>query len=186
MRLRKHVGGFALFSIILASAVVINNFFAGPPGELDTVGPVPAAPEPPPVAPTETALVTYDVRLVSLDFINGKSYTTLVLKREAGRPAPDMIEVVTDFYVPDDKQRSGSSTGTRLYAPFDAGNLIEVTAAADCDWCSLTDVPKAGYFADVHVRSLQAGKVYVESLKPSPVVPSGVPVVVQAKREPRR
>ncbi|HEY0379034.1 MAG TPA: hypothetical protein VGC87_19115 [Pyrinomonadaceae bacterium] len=183
MNPRKHLAGFTIFSIILGTAILINYYLTLPAATIP-----PVSLEPPAVDEVEvTQPINSTVRLVSLDFINGKSYTTLVLnKPEAGGPVPEIVEVTTVFYVPDGKNGPSRLTRTRILRPFDAGGQVEVTAAADCGWCSSAYVPKAGYFAYVYVRGLRAGRTYLPDLKPETVVKTEVPVVVQAPPRPVR
>ncbi|HKQ52971.1 MAG TPA: hypothetical protein VJT74_11415 [Pyrinomonadaceae bacterium] len=176
MRLEKHIHGFVVFVIILTGIICIYEYFKGPfpPKDARALS-VTYAAQP----------VDYDVRLVSLDFINGKSYTTLALKLRPGWPAPEKLMVSTRFYLPEADDRAWTSTvGVKIQREPAEGERFEVTVESECDWCARPDTPKAGYFADVYVTDQYEGKPLTESY--GAPVEAAVPVVVQAERQQRR
>jgi hypothetical protein len=175
MRSEKHVHGFVVFVTILTGIIFVYEYFRGPFPSRDARAESATYAEP---------AVDYDVRLVSLDFINGKSYTTLSLKLRPGRDAPEKLLVNTYFYVPGETGERGWTSLTEIQSPFAEGRRVEVVATATCDWCARQGTPKAGYFADVYVSTRYGGGNLPETFGP-PVV-AAVPVVVQAERERRR
>jgi hypothetical protein len=190
MNLRKHLAGLALFSAILGTAIFINYYLTLPdptipPVQVFTPGLKVSAEDRP-------QLIDYDykVRQVSLDFINGESYATLTFKHEAGDPAPDWLWVTTIFLSPESEPAKIWVTKTQIHNPFGAGaglNLpgtYEVTATAPCPWCDLPGRPAGGYFARVYVSADINQFPSAETLDPD--IRAAVPVLVQAKREPRR
>lgn len=178
MRLNKHIYGFVVFVIILTSIACIYEYFHWP-----VSGKAARA-----VSVTyEAQPVDYDVRLVSLDFINGKSYTTLALRLRPGQPAPEKLLVKTHFYLPGraDNPAWTSTVGLRLVRERAEDAPFEVTVESDCDWCASSDAPRAGYFADVYVLAQYEGKSLPGSSFDTPVE-AAVPVVVQVERKQRR
>ena len=184
MNLRKHLAGFTIFSIILGTAIFINYYLTlpaptMPPVQVFTPEAVSAEDRIP-----LTNYVNYQVRLVSLDFINGKSYTTLALKLQPGQPAPEKLLVSTRFYLPDraDNPAWTSTVGVQLHRQPDEDGRIEVTATSECDWCASPDAPRAGYFAAVYVSAQYEGEPLPGPSGVNPVE-AAVPVVVQAERK---
>jgi hypothetical protein len=183
MRLQKHLQGFVVFLTILIGIICIYEYVNWPFGKVPRVE-VPASVTEP--VTYEASAVDYDVRLISLDFINGKVYTTLTLKLQPGRPAPDKLLVKTDFYVPNGADNPAWTSTADVQVPVAAGNQVEVTAVAECDWCAWPDTPKAGYFANVYVPAGYVRNAFVPNPLSSIPVEAAVPVVVQAERKPRR
>ena len=177
MRLEKHVHGLMVFVIILTCILAVYELFDRPLPRTDARAES---------VTVEAPAAEYDVRLVSLDFINGHSYTTLSLKLQPGQPAPEKLLVSTRFYVPGgaESQSWTSEVGVKINRPLEEGGRFEVTVASACDWCARSDTPKAGYFADVYVSDQYEGKPLTES--DGAPVEAAVPVVVQAERKPRR
>ncbi len=190
MRRQKQLYGFIVFMSILTSVVFIYDYINWPPWKSHRAKAPVSAPELPANPPSEAAdellPVNYDVRLVSLDFINGKSYTTLALKLPPGQPAPDKLLVKTRFYLPGraDNPAWTGVVGITRQSEW-SGDPVEVTVTSTCDWCARPDTPKAGYFADVYVSAQYEGKDYPPSSYVTPVE-TAVPVVVQAERKARR
>ena len=191
MRLEKHLQGFAVFITIFISTAFIHEYLSRAPfGKGRPVRETVTAP-----APDEPTSVTYGVtpvshtvRLVSLDFINGQSYTTLALQREAGRPAPERLWVTTVFVSPEFAPGRSWTTTTEIRRPFGAGNLAgrtEITAAASCSWCARSGAPAPGYFARVYVWA-EDGPHLLPPEAFDADIRTAVPVVVQARREARR
>jgi len=176
MRLNKHIYGFVVFVTILTSIASAYEYF-----RWTAPSRVVARAE---SVTYEAPAVDYDVRLVSLDFISGKSYTTLTLKLGPGQPVPEKLLVKTRFYVPGGAENQEWTSLVGISRPSAAGDRVEVTVATDCDWCDRPGTPKAGYFADVYVMALYEGKTLPGSFDAP--VEAAVPVVVQAERKPRR
>lgn len=191
MRLQKHLQGFVVFLTVLISIICIYEYLYGPLG----YGPFLRAPrvkEPVSVTepmPSDAPAVDYeaqqpldyDVRLVSLDFINGKSYTTLTLKLRPGQPAPEKLLVKTRFYVPGGAENQSWESTVGITRPTAEGGRVEVTAVSACYWCARSDAPKAGYFADVYVSAQYEGRTYPPDSFDIPFE-AMIPVVVQAGR----
>jgi hypothetical protein len=184
MRLPRHVVGFIVFIMILTCVEMINDFFSRPFGRAVRVKVAAPAPAVPPAAADEAPPVNYDVRLVSLDFINGKSYTTLVLKLRPGQPAPEKLLVTTRFYVPGGAENQSWSSPVGITRPSATGDRVEVTVTSACYWCDRPDTPRAGYFANVYVTAQYEGKDF--PLEPGPLVGATIPVMVQAERKAKR
>ena len=181
MRFQKHLQGFVVFVTILTCVIAVYEYINWPFGK------VPRAEAPASVLEPlndELPPLAYDVRLVSLDFINGKSYTTLVIKLQPGQPAPERLLVKTRFYVPGGEENQGWMSEVGITRPSAVGGRVEVTATSACDWCARPDTPRSGYFADVYVSAQYEGKTYPPSSFVTPVE-AAVPVVVQAERKPK-
>jgi hypothetical protein len=149
MNVRKHLAGFALFSLILGSAIFINYFLTLPDA---TIPPVPTQLL---IAEAmESPRFTYKVRQVSLDLANGTGYTTLRLRLRSGEPAPESIWVRTSYFSPD-IARSGWSSMVEIRQPFASGEEVEIVAADSWHWEVHPTHPtaKASYFAHVDVAS---------------------------------
>lgn len=181
MKLGKHFAGVALFFVIFASTVIVTNFLTAPIG---TVSPIKLNATPPGhIVDMTPQPINYKVRLVSLDFNNGKSYTTLILKREAGQPAPEKLWVRTLFFAPDHDASKGWSSLAEIRRPFSYGERVEITATGKCDWCEERDAPKAGYYAQVYVSTEYAGDLHTPAERASRNIMTAIPVVVQTKRK---
>ncbi len=176
MRLEKHIHGFVVFVIILTGIISVYEYFKGPfPSKAARAESVTYEAQP----------LDYDVRLVSLDFINGQTYTTLSLKLRPGQPAPEKILVKTRFYVPGGAENQEWTSLVGISRPSATGDRVEVTATSTCYWCDRPGTPKAGYFADVYVSAQYEGKTYPLDSFDIPFE-AMVPVVVQAERKTRR
>jgi hypothetical protein len=194
MNLRKHLAGLAIFSAILSTAIFINYYLTLPAASLP---PVPL--EPPSAEAVESYQpISLTVRLVSLDFINGKSYATLVFKRKPGQAAPERLWVTTVFMSSEANPERRWMTQAEIRDPFAPGNqgnlpgTYEVTAVASCRWCNLPDTPAAGYFANIYIAvgdhvSSELPEEYDDSaaVNDAKILPH-IPVLVQGRRGPRR
>ena len=173
MEFGKHLAGVALFFFIFSSTVIITRYLTSP---IDAVPPIKINVTQPAVI-GDASPVKYRVRMVSLDFISGKSYVTLLLKREDWQSMPEKIRVRALFFAPGRDSSPSWSTLGEIRRPFSHGDRVEITAKADCDWCKDSRIPKAGYFAQVHVST--DGEE--SQLAAEPVV-SPIPVVIQSER----
>lgn len=175
MNVRKHLAGFALFSFILGSAILINHLLTIPNV---TIPPV-LRPEATPVIVKEWQPVIYRVRQVSLDYRNKKSYTELSLYRQLHRPAPETVWVTTTYFSPDSTRAEDWTTITEIRHPFARGNGEEVVVAtANWELPPSLETPGAGYFARVHVSSEYQGNIYPPDYLHSSDIANAVPVVV--------
>jgi hypothetical protein len=175
MNLRKHIDGFAVFLIVLTSVVCINEY-------LTQGWKVPrarvAAPLPQATVDKQQP-VNFDVRQVSLDFIKGKSYTTLTLKREAGQFAPRKLWVTTFFFAQGDGTRGSWTSQVEIDRPFaNGGDQIELTATDECQWDAFSDTPRVAYFARVYVSTEDYDNSYRANGRLSHDITTAMPVVV--------
>lgn len=175
MRLEKHIHGFVVFVIIFTGIICVYEYSRWPSPSKEARAESVTYEEP---------AASYDVRLVSLDFISGKTYTTLVLKLRPGQPAPEKLIVNTRFYVPGGAENQSWSSPVGITRPSATGDRVEVTVTSTCYWCDRPDTPRAGYFANVYVTALYEGKTF--PLEPGPLVGAEIPVMVQAERKPER
>lgn len=190
MKLQKHLHGFAVFITILTLIVSVYEYIKGPFTKTPRV-PVaisvtePSTEVPPSVTPEASPeLISYDTKLVSLDFINRQAHTSLELRLGAGQPAPEKLWVTTFFFVPD-YPGQGWTTTREIRRPFANGDRFEYVASSTCDWCGDSDAPRAGYFARVYV-STEGGAASDLGSPSSREITTAVPVVVQAERKSRR
>jgi hypothetical protein len=174
MNPRKHIQGFAVFLIILSSAVFINEY-------LTQGWKVPKVRVLAPISKETTGRqqpFNFNVRQVSLDFINGKSHTTLTLKREAGQFAPEKLWVTTFFFSPEYPERGSWTSRREIRHPFADDDQVEVNATSDCESCVPFDTPKSGYFARVYVSTKDDDDSYPPDEQSSRDITTAVPVVV--------
>lgn len=153
MNIPKHVAGIALFTLIFSVSVFIAGLLTEPAMTMR----IPPVPIDAPLyrSPAAFQLVDYKVRLVSLDFINQKSYTTLTLKRDADGPAPERIWVYTYFSTPVvSLHRAWPSAPVEILEPFADGDEVSLTAAAACQWCTDPGVPRSDFYANVGVSTV--------------------------------
>jgi hypothetical protein len=174
MNARKHLAGFAVFSLILGSAILINHFLTIP---YATIAPV-LYPETARVTVREQQPVTYRVRQVSLDYVNQKSYTELSLFRQLGQPAPETIWVTTTYFSPDSTRAEDWTTVTEIRQPFARGNWGIFVATAEWELPPAVETPGAGYFARVYVSSESQGNFYPPDYQSKSDLAQAVPVVV--------
>jgi hypothetical protein len=97
VNLRKHAAGFALFSVIVGSAIFINAYL-----RLLTIKPDPVLiRETVPQAPLRASqTISFKVRQVSVDLVNKETYTELRLERQPGQDVPEHLWVTTVFFTP--------------------------------------------------------------------------------------
>lgn len=179
MNLSKHVAGIALFIFIVGSSVLIVSMVAAP---LQMIPPVQIK-EPLSVSRTGAKSVAYTVQLVSLDFINRESYTTLRLKRDTRLPAPDTLWVSTYFFVPEFTSHGWSSAPVEIQDPFAGGDEVSLTLTGACPLCADANAPRSGYYARVGVSTVSgiAAQSVAQADSKTPI-----PVLVQAERKSRR
>jgi hypothetical protein len=173
MNVRKHLAGLALFSVILGSAIFINHFLNAPNAT------IPSAPLQLPFSVTkgQSQPIGYDVKQVSLDFVNKKSYTVLTLKRQPGQPAPDKLRVTTFFFSPDYPGGIWTSKA-EIPQPFAQGDETNFVATAFCGLSFHSDTPRAGYFVRVYVSTEDADNSYPADAQFSRDIRTAFPVVV--------
>lgn len=148
MSFKKHVAGFALFTVILSSIILINNFLTHAKVK------VPSSHLRLPFSVREETPEQrgYTVRLVSLDFIHKQIYTALTLERQPGESGPQSLWVTTHFFSPDYPGRVWTSVA-EIRQPFARADRIEYVATAPCNFCASPDTPRAGYFARVKIST---------------------------------
>jgi hypothetical protein len=173
MNARKHLAGFALFSIILGSVIFINRFLTLPNAAIPPVPLRPLLVE----AMESSETINYKVQQVSLDFINATGYTTLSLKLRTGQPAPEIIWVTTYYFSPEIKGGGWSST-VQISQPFAKGDQVELVAADSYDWGKPRNGPRVGYFAHVKVSTGYDGDSYPPDVRFNRDITSAIPVVV--------
>jgi hypothetical protein len=182
MNIRKHLAGFALFSVILGSAIFINHFLAAPTASIAVV-PL-NAPALPVAKTAEPVSINYETRLVSLDFINKKSYTVLSFKREGGQSAPEKLWVITYFFSPARPTGKILTSTAEILKPFARGDKLEYVATSSCEWCETASFPReAGYFARVYVLADDPDTSYPPDIDFDADITTAVPVVIQAGRK---
>lgn len=153
MNIPKHVAGIALFTLIFSVSVFIANLLTEPAMTM-RIPPVPID-APPYNSRAAFQFVDYKVRLVSLDLINRKSYTTLTLKRDADGPAPERIWVYTYFFIPRvSLHRTWTSVPVEIREPFADGDEVSLTVAGACRWCVDLTGPTSEFYANVGVSTL--------------------------------
>ncbi|HYG80859.1 MAG TPA: hypothetical protein VD861_10745 [Pyrinomonadaceae bacterium] len=185
MRLPRHVAGFIVFFIILTCSEVISYYFTRRFKPAVRVKVATTATETPLDAAYDAPPVSHTVRLVSLDFINGKSYTTLTLQRDTSWPEPERLWVTTVFVSPESAPGRSWTTTTEVRNPFGTGNragITEITAEASCSWCARSGPPAPGYFARVYVWTEDGAHVPPPEAFDADIT-TAIPVVVQADRK---
>ena len=110
MNIPQHAAGISLFIFIAVVSIFIVSLMAAPlemipPVALDARTKVDKATD----ESAQVPHVRYRAQLVSLDFINRQSYTTLKLVRLPDGPVPDKLWVCTSFFVPEYPQKEWSS-----------------------------------------------------------------------------
>ena len=177
MNLRKHVAGFVIFSTIVGSAIFINAYLTAPIARVQPVWVSETVPQ----SPVESAQpINFRVRMVSLDFINKKSYTELKLERQKGQPAPKNLWITTVFFLPSSPTGKILTSTIQVRQPFARSDSLEFVAVSSCDWCESPGVLKDGYFARVYV-SIDYDNLYPLAFDED--ITTAIPVVVQAARE---
>jgi hypothetical protein len=173
MNVRKHLAGLALFSVILGSAIFINHFLNVPNVAIAS------APLQLPFSVTKekSRLIGYEVKQVSLDFVNKKSYTVLTLKHQPGQPAPEKLRVTTFFFSPDYPGGVWTSKA-EIPQPFAQSDETDLVATAFCGLSLHSDTPRAGYFARVYVSTADADNSYPPDAQFSRDIRTAFPVVV--------
>jgi hypothetical protein len=173
MNIRKHLAGFAIFCVILGSAIFINYFLTLPNA---TIPPVPLRP---PVAGIagSTEAVTYKVQQVTLNFINNTTHIALSFKLLPGQPVPEKLWVTT-FYFSPDSAMNGWSTTTEIPQPFGRGNQAEFVATDSSDFSVSSDEPRIAYFARVYVWAGYDDNSYPPGVQFDRDITQAEPVVV--------
>jgi hypothetical protein len=175
MNVRKHLAGLAIFSVILGSAIFINHFLTIPNVM------IPSAPSRQPFSDMKKGPqpIAYHVEQVSLDFLNNKSYTQLMLERQPGQPAPEKLWVTTYYFSPEAARGRGWTTTTEISQPFAQRDKIELITASSCDLYSSSATPVAGYFARVYVSTKYADESYPPDAQFNRDITTATPVVVR-------
>ncbi|HEX8476462.1 MAG TPA: hypothetical protein VF666_20860 [Pyrinomonadaceae bacterium] len=190
MNIMKKLAGIAVFLLALIAAIAVTRYYAPdqtPDVPADNLNAsVPNAPPAPPVAPpSHTATVStpvfHQVQLVTLDLANEQSHTTLVLERDASKPAPERVWVWTFFFVPGDGQ-GWASAPVEIRQPFTNGNRVTRTVTAECAPCGDLRAPKSGYYARVKVSSDHEEAARWSTAEMSRDIANASPVVVEAPR----
>jgi hypothetical protein len=185
MNFRKHLAGFAIFSVILGSAILINNFLTMP---VATIPPVLSQEAAPVIIkePQQQQPITYRVRQVSIDYMNKKSYTELSLEREPDQFMPEAIWVKTTYFLPDSTRTEDWTTLTKISEPFAKGDHAIVVAVSDWDFPPASNKDTPGLFARIYVSSESSdNNSYSPVVKFSPDIAVAVPVVLHWPDEKR-
>jgi hypothetical protein len=181
MNIPKHVAGIALFITIVLVSVFIAGIVSAP---LRMIPPVTVT------SPAQDGIdspdIGYSVQLVSLDFINRKSYATLTLRRDADdATAPGRLWVYTSFYVPELPYKSWSSTPVEIREPFAGGDVAKLTVTGTCAPCADATAPRAGYYARVGVSTVSGEDAIRRAEQMKTDIKNPFPVLVQVEQQPR-
>ncbi|MDX6696016.1 MAG: hypothetical protein QOF02_3619 [Blastocatellia bacterium] len=180
MNIQKHIAGLVLFIFIVSSSVYIYSLVAAP---LRMIPPIPLY-ELPTRRVNSSPPIDYQPRLVSLDFINEMSYTTLTVKRESNTPAPAMLWVNTSFFVPESPDELWTSGPVELRAPFGGGgNQASLTVVSRFPWRNSAGVRRAGFYALVTVSTVSADDALRRSEQAEATIETAVPVLVQVEQQ---
>lgn len=184
MNIPKHVAGMVLSVFIFVVSIFIVGILAAP---LQMIPPVPF------VAPSTRSVVvsqpvSYRVQLVSLDFINQTSYTTLMLTRERNSSAaPDKFWVSTSFFVPEQGDKRWSSGAVEISEPFaNGGSAASLTVSTAFPQSLDARAPRAGYYAHVAVSTVSGEDADRRAAEMESTIKTAVPVLVQVERKPVR
>jgi hypothetical protein len=175
MNVRQHLAGFAIFSVILGSAIFINHYLNIPTA---TIPPVPLAEAPSGRVKEHEPPVSFRVRQVSLDYNQLKSYTELRLFRRLDRPVPERVWVLTTFFSPDSVHAESWTTVEEIKQPFTSANGEAFVVISSRGLPPSPATPGAGYFARVEVSSQSEGTFYQPSHQINSDFTHAVPVVV--------
>lgn len=187
MNVPKHVAGIALFTLIVSISVFIAGLLTEPATTMRI----------PPVlldAPLNgshfrtvpvSQPISYKVQLVSLDFINHQSYTTLTLKRETDDPWPDKLWVNTSFFIPSAPRKNWYSDPVEINLPSASGNEMSLTVAVECPWTKTDYAPRSGYYARVSVSTVSSEAAIYSNEQMDKDIKTTIPVLVQVDRKTR-
>ena len=186
MNIVKRLAGVLTFITALGLAIAATRYLHVPFKTAVNVSRVATLSPPHTSTATDTGLVTqgitYQVKLVSLDFETRKSYTTLALRRETDRPAPEKLWLRTYFFVPGEAQASWSSETVEFHQPFKGDNAVTLTATGQCNWCGQSSAPGNGYYARVYLSTRSAGDVLRSGQQIDDDIKTAIPVLVQSGR----
>lgn len=185
----KKLAGLLAFAVALVGAIMLTNYYSRPSAPPPPQPPPPALPGMPPApppAPAEgpkgNAAVTFKPRLVTLDPAGGKGSVTLVLERDAARPAPASVWVWAYFFSSDAPGRYCAGEPVEVSRPFADGGRAEVTVEMNATGCPAPRGPSSTYYARVNVSTesafaarLAESRISYDITQASPVVlgPSG-------------
>lgn len=182
MNITKHAAGIALFTFIVGVSVFINSILNAP---TLTIPSVPLSAQPlRSVAVSEP--VSYEVQLVSLDFINQQSYTRLKLKRETNDAWPRKLWVYTSFFLPASPHKSWWTEPVEVSVHPTSGDEMSLTVASDCSWCAGSNfAPRSGYYALVSVSAVSAEAAILNNQQMNTDIETAIPVLVQVEPKAR-
>jgi hypothetical protein len=187
MNIPKHAAGILLFIFIAVISIWIVSIVAAPLEIIPTVAlHEPKAAYKPAEASEQVSQISYRVQLVSLDFINRESYTTLKLKRQPDGPAPGKLWVCTSFFVPEYPQKEWSSALVEINEPFAGGDEVSLTVTGACPSCADASAPRAGYYARVSLSTVQGDSACGPGERAQTDIKTAIPVLVQVGRNGRR
>lgn len=126
--------------------------------------------------------ISYQVKLVSLDFERRKSYTTLTLRKEADTPAPEKLWLQTYLFVLLDPQAGWASDPVEFDQPFKSGNTVTLTITAACHWCDQSSTPLDGYYARINLSTRSASDASRPRERIHDDLRTAIPVLVQNGR----
>jgi hypothetical protein len=183
MNIRKHVAGITLFIFIVAASIFIVGIMTAP---ALTIPPVPIHDAPASRNTIDSPPFRYMTQLVSLDFINQQSYTTLKLKRHVDEPAPERLWVYTLFFVPERPQISWSSGPVEVLRPFKDNDEATITVTGECTLCGNSRAPRNGYYARVYVSTIRREWDAPSGAKIDKIgtdITTAIPVLVQVEQQ---
>jgi len=177
MNLRKQIAGFALFSVIVGSAVLINALLSAPIAAVSHA-PITKAISYPPLKTSQP--INYRVWQVSLDFQDQKSYTELKLTRLPNQPAPPKVWVTTVFFNTDRTPSKVWRSTVAIPEPFAKGDELEYVATGSFELSKYFYASGAKtFFARVYVSTTYPDGFSPSDLEVSPDLKTAAPVVVR-------
>jgi hypothetical protein len=175
MNVRKHLAGFAIFSVIVGCAIFINHFLTG-----RTTANIPViihkeeSVEPNVASPR----VNYQVEQVTLDFDSRRIYTQLSVLPQLNQHWPENLWVTTLYFSPGYSPGKVWTTTIEVPAPFARQRQIGLVTAHECEPCHFSVPRGVGFFARVYVSTERPGKDSFAGAQSDLDITAAVPVVV--------
>ncbi len=187
MRKMNLLARLITFLLTFTLALAIVNLFVRPLLRAVNVPPItismPTPPDMPAVSSQPLNSVSYKTQFVSLDFLRGKAYATLTLKRLPQYPVPEKICIQLHFFAPDRASRKSWSSGpVEVREPFAMSETKTITVESSCNWCDDADVPANGYYARISLSDAPANDAAVSEDEMDFHITNATPVLVQNKR----
>jgi hypothetical protein len=182
----KKLAGLLAFAVALACAILITQYYSSPAKKPEAPPPPPApvalTPPAQPAAPVDmSTVVSFELKLVTLDLAAKKANVTLTLGH-APSATPERVWVWAYFFTQESPGRYCEGGPVEVKRPFDK-DRARVTVELPVSNCPVPRTPSTTFYARVNVSAESAFAARLAEQRISYDTSQASPVVLQGAKK---